>query len=101
MDNGFTVHVGNPSEEEGANDQHSTYLALYTNDQMEVAKSGDHSQHANLNHLAVIVDNLDAVEQKIIAQGYKTLNHADYEPGRRFYFYLTEQIEIEVVSYSS
>jgi hypothetical protein len=53
-----------------------------------------------LNHVAIVVDDLDATEAKIIAAGYETLNHGDYEPGRRFYFYDDDRIEYEVVSYS-
>ncbi|MGJ8556368.1 MAG: VOC family protein, partial [Sulfitobacter geojensis] len=30
---------------------------------------------------------------------FKTSNHADYEPGRRFYFHDTDGVEFEVVQY--
>jgi len=53
-----------------------------------------------LNHIGVVVEDLDAVEEKIKAAGFPTRNHADYEPGRRFYFDDPNGIEIEVVSYS-
>ena len=40
------------------------------------------------------------VEAKIKALGYPTHSHADYEPGRRFYFDDENGIEFEVVSYA-
>ena len=52
-----------------------------------------------LNHIAVVVDDLDAVEARIKAAGYVTENHAGYEPGRRFYFTEENGLEIEVVAY--
>ena len=53
-----------------------------------------------LNHIAVTVEDLDATEAKIIAAGYETENHGDYEPGRRFYFHDENRLEYEVVSYN-
>ncbi|HCK17946.1 MAG TPA: glyoxalase, partial [Thalassospira sp.] len=41
-----------------------------------------------------------ATEAKIKADGIETFNHADYEPGRRFYFRDENDIEFEVVSYA-
>jgi len=52
-----------------------------------------------LNHIGVVVEDLDAVEAKVLAAGLKTTNHGDYEPGRRFYFHDHDGIEFEVVSY--
>jgi predicted enzyme related to lactoylglutathione lyase len=53
-----------------------------------------------MNHVAIVVDDLDATEKKILASGRKTHSHADYEPGRRFHFHDKNGIEFEVVSYS-
>lgn len=63
------------------------------------AQQSSYAQKAGLNHIAVVVDDLDAVEAKVIARGYETHSHADYEPGRRFYFREENGIEIEVVEY--
>ena len=49
--------------------------------------------------LEQLVDDLDAVEAKVKAMGYEPCNHADYDPGRRFYFDDEDGIEFEVVSY--
>lgn len=88
-DGGFTIHVGNDA----------SYVALYT---------GPNGLHADahfgkgepLNHVGVQVDDLDAIEDKVIAAGLIPFSHGDYEPGRRFYFFDPDGIEYEVVSYS-
>ena len=89
MNGGFTVHVGT--------DDH--YVAFYT---------GPNGLHADahypksqpLNHLAFVVDDLDEVERRVIALGLEPINHGDYDPGRRFYFFDENGIEYEVVSYT-
>ena len=85
MNGGETIHVG---------DERS-YLALYTDRQ-------PHDRFAKgrpLNHIGVVVDDLDAAERVVLDAGLETFNHADYEPGRRFYFFDWDGIEFEVVSY--
>ena len=47
-----------------------------------------------------MVDDLDAVEAKVVQAGYEPYSHADYEPGRRFYFNDADGVEFEVVAYS-
>ena len=88
---GHTIHVGGPENGDG-------YLAIY-------ATEGDpdpltaRGHLGRLNHIGVLVDDLDMVEQRVIASGYDPYNHGDYEPGRRFYFDDHDGIEYEVVSY--
>jgi catechol 2,3-dioxygenase-like lactoylglutathione lyase family enzyme len=53
-----------------------------------------------LNHIGVQVDDLDATDARAIAAGLLLFSHADYEPGRRFYFLDPDRIEYEVVSYT-
>ena len=86
---GHTVHVGSDDD----------YLALYTNDEVRNAKP-KFTKGAPLNHVGIVVDDLDAVETKVIAAGLEPFSHGDYEPGRRFYFFDSNGIEFEVVSYS-
>ncbi|MEO1169018.1 MAG: VOC family protein [Pseudomonadota bacterium] len=86
---GETIHVG------GEND----YLALYTNADTRSADP-QFSKGQPLNHVGVVVDDLDAVERKVVAAGLEPFGHADYEPGRRFYFFDWNGIEFEVVSYA-
>ena len=55
-----------------------------------------------LNHLGVVVvEELDATERRVRAAGFETYSHADYEPGRGFYFRDEDGLEFEVVSYAS
>jgi catechol 2,3-dioxygenase-like lactoylglutathione lyase family enzyme len=87
-DGGRTIHVGS--------DDH--YVALYTG--RDVAYTADDfAKGQPLNHIGVEVDDLVAVEAKVVAAGLKPFSHADYEPGRRFYFLDPDGIEYEVVSY--
>lgn len=86
---GFTVHVG----------EADTYLAVYARDpgrQLEAR----FAKGAPLNHVGVLVDDLDAVERRVKAAGLEPFGHDDYDPGRRFYFFDDNGIEFEVVSYS-
>jgi hypothetical protein len=54
---------------------------------------------APLNHVGLVVDDLDAAERIVIEAGLEPFNHMDYEPGRRFYFFDWDGIEFEMVSY--
>lgn len=85
MNGGETIHVGGDA----------TYLALYTDRQ-------DHAGQKKgrpMNHVGLLVDDLDAAEQIIIDHDLKPWGHDDYDPGRRFYFFDWDGIEFEVVSY--
>ncbi|MEM8694997.1 MAG: VOC family protein [Pseudomonadota bacterium] len=86
---GHTIHVGNDED----------YLALYTNEDMQAADP-QFAKGKPLNHVGVVVDDLDAVEREVIAAGLEPFNHDDYEPGRRFYFFDWNGIEFEIVSYA-
>ena len=87
---GHTVHVG----------EDDTYLAIYSEgDAQESGLSGYH-QKGGLNHIGVLVDDLDATEKRVIGEGYKPVSHGDYEPGRRFYFHDNDGVEFEVISYN-
>lgn len=87
-DGGRTIHIGS--------DDH--YLALYTDG--GAYTGADFAKGRPLNHIGVTVDDLDAVEAKVLAADLGTFNHADYEPGRRFYFFDLDGIEYEVISYA-
>jgi catechol 2,3-dioxygenase-like lactoylglutathione lyase family enzyme len=89
---GHTIHIGTDA----------TYLALYTgNDGPLTPQDGvPYNRLGGLNHIGIVVDDLDAVEAKVKAEGYTPTSHADYEPGKRFYFEDDNGFEIEVVSYA-
>ncbi len=86
---GHTIHVGNDDD----------YLAIYANPDIAAADP-QFRKSEPLNHIGITVDDLDAVEAKVIAAGLEPFNHGDYEPGRRFYFFDWNGIEFEVVSYA-
>ena len=89
MAGGHTVHVGTDRQ----------YLALYAPESPKPAREDAYRTIGGLNHVAVVVDDLEATEKAIQKHGFKTGNHADYEPGRRFYFHDADGIEFEVVHY--
>lgn len=89
MKTGYTVHIG-------SNDD---YLALFAFPETPEPKRDSHYTKGGLNHWAVVVDDLEAVEERVKAEGFTPINHADYEPGRRFYFHDHDGIEVEVVQY--
>ena len=92
---GTTFHVGGDA----------AYVAVYTPPPGATpgATLGDFDDKrlGGLNHVGVQVDHLDAVETRVRAEGFTPFNHADYAPGRRFYFRDGDGIEYEVVSYAT
>jgi catechol 2,3-dioxygenase-like lactoylglutathione lyase family enzyme len=88
---GHTIHVGGDM----------SYVAVYARGEMREAAPNDYDTVGTMNHIGVVVDDLDAVEARVLAAGLKTMNHGDYEPGRRFYFHDHDRIEFEVVSYAA
>ena len=89
MTTGRTIHVGGDD----------SYVALFTYGDARPSREESYRTIAGLNHIAVVVDDLDGTEARVKAAGLTPMNHADYEPGRRFYFDTPDGIEIEVVSY--
>ncbi len=82
---GRSIHVGTDG----------TYVALYTPPEGLAEAAGV----GQPNHVGVCVRDLTATETKIRAAGYQPYAHADYFPGRRFYFRDRGGVEFEVVSY--
>ncbi|KPD13514.1 VOC family protein [Phaeobacter sp. 11ANDIMAR09] len=87
--NGFSLHVG------GAD----SYLALYAPPTTPKSPGNSYTTRGGLNHLAVTVTDIKATEAAVWAAGFTPTNHADYEPGQRFYFRDGDGIEYEVVQY--
>jgi len=86
---GRTVHVGGDG----------SYLALYTPESDMHRAGTSYSVPGGLNHVGVLVDDIEEAERRVVDAGLEAFNHADYEPGRRFYFLDPDGIEFEVVSY--
>lgn len=89
MTTGYTIHIG----------EADTYLALFAFEDGQSPKADSYRTTGGLNHIAVVVDDLDAVEALVKTEGFTPKSHADYEPGRRFYFLDHDGIEFEVVQY--
>ena len=89
MSAGHTIHIGTDD----------AYVALYTNPEVRAADPA-FRKGKPMNHIGVTVDDLDAVEAKVVAAGLEPFGHDDYDPGRRFYFFDWNGIEWEVVSYA-
>ena len=90
MMGGLSVHVG----------EEDTYLAVYSREPGKPLGKA-FTKGAPMNHIGVLVDDLDAVEGRVKAAGLEPFGHDDYDPGRRFYFFDDNGIEFEVVSYAS
>ena len=52
----------------------------------------------HVNHVGIVVDDLDEIEQRVRSVGFEPHMRANYEPWRRFYFFDDMGPEIEVVS---
>lgn len=89
-DDGYTVHVGDDD----------SYLALYAPRPPLEPMGLTYGRVGGLNHVGVVVDDLRGTETRVKAAGYRPFNHADYAPGRRFYFDGPDGIEFEVVQYA-
>ena len=88
-DGGETAHVGDTE----------SYVALYQHPKQVGAPIDSYRTTGGLNHIGVVVGDLDAVEARVKAAGLSPHSHAEYEPGRRFYFDEHDGTEWEVVSY--
>ena len=89
LGSGRSLHVGSEA----------SYIALYCSN--EATDAAPHSYHcrSGLNHIGVVVADLDLVEAQVRKAGFTPQSHADYAPGRRFYFKDHDEIEYEVVQY--
>lgn len=86
---GKSVHVGTDER----------YLAIYSPPDAVMDRPVSYATKGGLNHIGVLVDDLDEAEARVLEEGYKTLSHQTYDPGSRFYFHNEDGIEFEVVSY--
>ena len=90
MTGGYTIHLG-------SND---SYVALYQRSDHSIDIDYLWEKGLPLNHIGVVVDDLDDVEQRVVAAGLLPFSHGDYAPGKRFYFLDPDGIEFEVISYA-
>ncbi|MEM9574724.1 MAG: VOC family protein [Pseudomonadota bacterium] len=86
---GRSIHVGTDEE----------YLAIFSPSEGAKVAEINKQRVGHLNHVGIVVSDLDTIEQRVKDAGYTPYSHADYEPGKRFYFDDENGIEFEVVSY--
>lgn len=89
LNGGYTVHVGSET----------SYLALYRPAKPLQPGEPRYSRQGGLNHLGIVVRDIDAAEAQVKAAGFTPHSHAAYEPGKRFYFDDDNGIEFEIVAY--
>lgn len=89
LGDGRSVHVGSEDE----------YIALYSAKSPPSETCDNYNTKAGLNHVGIVVDDVDNVEIRVKDMGFETYSHGDYEPGKRFYFRDGNAVEFEVVSY--
>ena len=90
QDNGYSIHIGDTD----------SYIAIYKLGLKIAPYQRSYAMSGHVNHVGIVVDDLDEIEQRVRSVGFEPHMHADYEPGRRFYFYDDTGLEIEVVSYN-
>ncbi|MEO5705584.1 MAG: VOC family protein [Alteraurantiacibacter sp.] len=81
-----TIHLGSAE----------AYLALYQDGRDHTGQS----KGRPLNHVGLLVADLEAAKRSVEAHGLEPFGFGDYEPGQRFYFFDWDGIEFEVVSYA-
>ncbi len=90
-----TTTNGDPAAHVG--DDHC-YLALFeVKDRNPEPANYD---ELGLNHFGFVVEDLDAVKQQLAAFHVQPHLEADYEPGRRLYFFDLNGVEVELVEYN-
>ena len=87
LNDGNTIHVGDDR----------FYIAFYG---APDGFDGPWRKGVPLNHVGIVVEDLDDIERRVIAAGLVPFSHGDYKPGRRFYFFDEDGIEWEMVSYA-
>lgn len=92
MQTGYTVHIGTDD----------SYVALFSYGDAKPGQEESYRTVGGLNHIAIFIeDPIDEVETRVRKAGFTPRSHADYEPGRRFYFHDGDGIEWEVASHQS
>ena len=85
INGGESIHVG----------ESDTYLAFYTDGKAHTGQQ----KGVPLNHVGLVVNDLDRAERIVREAGLEAYGHDDYEPGKRFYFFDWDGIEFEIASY--
>ena len=76
------------------------YLALFEARPGSTTLTLDY-EAVGLNHFGFVVDDLDAARELLVEMGIEPHLEADYDPGRRLYFFDHDGIEVELVQYQT
>ena len=72
LGSGRSLHVGSEA----------SYIALYCSNEATDAAPDSYRCLSGLNHIGVVVDDLDLVEAQVRKAEFTPYSHADYAPGR-------------------
>ena len=87
LDNGRSIHLGTDN----------AYVAIHTSPRIR----GGFAKSVPMNHIGIMVADLEAAERVVAEAGLRPFSHSDYDPGpRSFYFFDWDGIEWEIVSYA-
>ncbi len=87
---------GNPAAHVGDD---RCYLALFQSSPEHADRPAVDYSAVGLNQFGFVDDDLDAARARLADHGLSAHQEADYEPGRRLYFYDPDGIEVELVQY--
>jgi catechol 2,3-dioxygenase-like lactoylglutathione lyase family enzyme len=73
------------------------YLALF--EAREAGKANRDYDRVGINHFGFVVDDLSTMKRRLHGLGVVPHFEADYEPGRRLYFFDPDGVEVELVEY--
>lgn len=79
-----------------------TYLSLFQSAAASgVNRAPEDYESVGLNHFGYVVDDLDEAKDRLKALGITPKSVQNYDPGRRFYFYDPDGIEVELIEYET
>ena len=74
------------------------YLALF--EAPEPGRESNDYLAVGVNHFGLVVESLDVMAERLAKLGVQPTPEQDYEPGRRFYFFDPDGVEVELVEYT-
>ena len=74
QDNGYSIHIGDTD----------SYIAIYKPVLKIAPYQRSYAMSGHVNHVGIVVDDLDEIEQRVRSVGFEPHMHADYEPGAGF-----------------
>ena len=89
LGSGRSLHVGSEASS----------IALYCSNEATDAAPDSYRCLSELNHIGVVVDDLDLVEAQVRKAEFTPNSYADYASERWFYFKDHDEIEYDVVQY--